>query len=77
MFSETRLRTYEINHVRTSMERCSPDGLASELGRPKEQVVKVIREIKASNKVCSLSVWAGEKKRRLKNKAKRKFRGGM
>ena len=77
MFSKTNLRTYEINHIRTSMRRCNPDGLASEIGRSKKEIIKVIGEIRANDKLGSLSLWASEKKRSLKNKTKRKLKGGM
>lgn len=45
----------EINHIRVSLDRCSAQELADELGMAKESVKKKIQEIKADQRLAKLS----------------------
>ncbi|KXA93684.1 hypothetical protein AKJ38_03640 [candidate division MSBL1 archaeon SCGC-AAA259I14] len=74
----------EINHIKTSLERCDPQGLANELGRAKVTVKSKIRELQESKRIEKMCQYAREKKvhqksklKRFKHKAKRRIKGGM
>lgn len=75
---------YEVNHIKTSLSRCSVQGLADELGRSKKAVKGKIGEIRAKETIKNISRYASEEKsrkkiklKRVKHKVKRKIRGGM
>ena len=51
----------EINHIRVSLRRCNPDGLADELGRAKENVKQKIKEIEMKQKLSKLSEYAKDR----------------
>ncbi|KXA93069.1 hypothetical protein AKJ66_02830 [candidate division MSBL1 archaeon SCGC-AAA259E22] len=78
------LKPYEVNHIKTSLKRCSAQDLADELGRAKETVNRKIREIRENQRIENISQYARKKKsrekrklKRVKYKFKRKFKGGM
>ena len=78
------LKLHEVNHIKTSLSRCSAQGLADELGRARETVNRKIREIRASERIGNISRYASEKKskekrklKRVKHKVKRKANGGI
>lgn len=80
-----RLKKYEVNHIKTSLERCNAQGLADELGRAKETIEKKISEIRESERIENISRYASKKKSEFKTKKlskvkvriKRKIKGGM
>ncbi|KXB04818.1 hypothetical protein AKJ49_01660 [candidate division MSBL1 archaeon SCGC-AAA382A03] len=78
------LKPYEVNHIRTSLDRCSVQGLADELGRAKITVEMKIREIRESQRIERICQYASKKKsgkkrklKRVKHKVKRRIKGGM
>ncbi|KXA89657.1 hypothetical protein AKJ37_02635 [candidate division MSBL1 archaeon SCGC-AAA259I09] len=80
----TSMKPSEVNHIKTSLQRCSAQGLADELGRAKETIDRKIREIQANQRIENISQYASEKKsrekrklKRMKYKVKRKVKGGM
>jgi len=44
----------EINHIKTSMNRCSIQGLADELGRDKETIERKVNEVVEKDRVSKL-----------------------
>ncbi|KXB05149.1 hypothetical protein AKJ49_01395 [candidate division MSBL1 archaeon SCGC-AAA382A03] len=78
------LKPYEVNHIKTSLQRCSAQGLADELGRAKITVEMKIREVRESQRIERICQYASEKKsgkkrklKRAKRKIRRKIKGGM
>lgn len=53
----------EVNHIRSSLDRCSEEGIASELGRAKETVKRKINEIRENERIRKLSNHARLKKK--------------
>lgn len=51
----------DINHIKVSLNRCDAQGLASELGAAKKVVEKKIQEIKARERLSSLSEYVKNK----------------
>jgi len=41
----------EVDYIRVSLDRCSVDGMASELGRAKSTIKKKVREIRESKRI--------------------------
>ncbi|KXB06886.1 hypothetical protein AKJ51_02595 [candidate division MSBL1 archaeon SCGC-AAA382A20] len=80
-----RLKKYEVNHIKTSLERCSAQGLADELGRAKETIERKISEIREGERIENISRYASKKKSKLKTerlkkvklRIQRKIKGGM
>lgn len=72
-----KLREYEVNHIKTSVRRCTTDEIASELGRAKSTIEEKLSEIRAKKSIASLCEYARFKKDNLKNKTKRRIKGGM
>ncbi len=72
-----KLSSSEINYIRVSLGRLSTEDISSEIGRAKSTVRGKVNEIKANERVQSLSEYARLKKKRVKHKAKRKIKGGM
>lgn len=80
----TSLKLYEVNHIKTSLQRCGAQGLADELGRAKETIKRKIGKIRTNQRIENISLYAREKKsgerrklKREKHKIKRKVRDGM
>jgi len=45
----------EVDYIRVSLDRCSVDGMASELGRAKATVKRKVDEIRANKRIRRLS----------------------
>lgn len=79
-----KLNEYEVNHIKTSLSRCTAQGLADELGTAKETVDRKIQELRESERIANICQYAKEKKsekkrglRRVKHRIKRRIKGGV
>lgn len=78
------LNRSEVNHIKTSLSRCSAQDLADELGRTRRTIERKLVEIRENERIANIGRYAmrkkAEKKRsleRIKHRIKRSVKGGM